>query len=148
VKDEQQREDVGNSSYVASYKKLLSDVVDSRPSGMRQRLATALSKNRSFISQISSPAYSTPIPANHLDVIFEVCRFSPSERREFVELYSKAHPNRHLASQKNSKVKPYTFYLPDLGDEELNKEVHVLVTDFVRQVVDLAKAQGRGSKRS
>jgi hypothetical protein len=137
-----------NSSLVASYKKLLSDIVDRQPSGTRQRLAAALSKNRSFISQISSPTYSTPIPANHLDVIFEICRFSAAERAEFLELYRKAHPSRHLAAQKSSKVKAYTFYLPDLGEEDLNREIHALVTDFVRQVVDLAKSAGRKGKRS
>jgi len=137
-----------NSSFVASYKKLLSDIVDRQPSGTRQRLAAALSKNRSFISQISSPAYSTPIPANHLDVIFEVCRFSAAERAEFLELYGRAHPNRRPAAHKSSKVKAYTFYLPDLGEEDLNKEIHALVTDFVRQIVDLTKTAGRKGKRS
>jgi hypothetical protein len=136
-----------NSNLVASYKKLLSDIVDRRPSGTRQRLAAALSKNRSFISQISSPTYSTPIPANHIDVIFEVCRFSPAEKTEFLDLYGKAHPNRRLAAQKSNKVKAYTFYLPDLGDEELNKDIHALVTDFVRQIVDLSKAAGRKGRR-
>ena len=35
------------------------------PSGTRQRLAAALGKNRSFVTQITSPAYATPIPARH-----------------------------------------------------------------------------------
>ena len=47
-------------------RRILQDVLDRRPSGMRQRLAEALGKNRSFISQISNPAYPTPIPAQHL----------------------------------------------------------------------------------
>ena len=48
----------------------------------------------------------------------------------------------------SSKVKAYTFYLPDLGEEDLNKEIHALVTDFVRRVVDLAKATGQKGRRS
>ena len=57
--------------HVAAYKRILQKVLDSRPSGMRQRLAESLGKNRSFISQISNPAYPTPIPAQHIDTIFE-----------------------------------------------------------------------------
>ena len=51
---------------VQRYKTILQHVIDNRPSGTRQRLAGALGKNRSFISQITSPAYATPIPARHV----------------------------------------------------------------------------------
>ena len=37
----------------------------------------ALGKNRSFVSQITNPAYAMPIPAQHLEIIFEICHFSP-----------------------------------------------------------------------
>ena len=47
---------------VAVYKRIFKDVLDSRPSGMRIRLAHAMGKNRSFVSQISNPAYPVPIP--------------------------------------------------------------------------------------
>ncbi len=40
---------------VAAYKAVFKAVLDKRPSGMRLRLADALGKNRSFISQISNP---------------------------------------------------------------------------------------------
>ena len=58
-------------------------VLDNRPSGTRQRLAKALGKNRSFISQIANPAYPVPIPAQHLETMFELCHFSQDERRDF-----------------------------------------------------------------
>ena len=51
---------------VAAYKRLLAAILERRPSGTRQRLAAALAKNRSFVSQITNPAYPTPIPASHL----------------------------------------------------------------------------------
>ena len=50
---------------------------DNRPSGTRQRLAGALGKNRSFVSQIANPAYPVPIPVQHLETIFE---FATSRR--------------------------------------------------------------------
>jgi len=47
----------GSQDLIAAYKAILRDVLDKRPSGMRQRLAEALGKNRSFITQIANPAY-------------------------------------------------------------------------------------------
>lgn len=137
-----------SGGHVASYKTMLATIIDRRPSGTRQRLATALSKNRSFVSQIVSPAYSTPIPPNHLEVIFEICRFSAREKRDFLDLYSTAHPNRLSPAQGDSKLRAQTFYLPDLENEELNVQIHALITDFVRQVSELVKASNRGGKGS
>ena len=53
---------------IRAYKSILAAVIEQRPSGTRQRLADALGKHRSFITQITSPAYPTPIPAKHLAV--------------------------------------------------------------------------------
>src|SRR5689334_6613204 len=60
------------SARVARYKAYLRHCIDRRPSGLRQRLATALGKHKSFVSQISNPAYSVPIPAGDLATILEV----------------------------------------------------------------------------
>ena len=79
---------------VAEYKRLLQQVCDNRPSGTRGRLAAALGTNRSFVSQMTNPAYAMPIPAQHLQTIFDVCHFSPSERAAFLEAYDGAHPGR------------------------------------------------------
>ena len=58
-------------SPVAEYKRLLQRVLENRPSGTRQRLATALGTNRSFVSQMTNPAYAMPVPSQHLDTIFD-----------------------------------------------------------------------------
>ena len=84
---------------VVAYKDLLKRVVDNRPSGTRHRLAIALGKNRSFISQITSPAYSVPIPAVHLDTIFEVCHFTPTEKSEFLAAYTEAQEIEETTAQ-------------------------------------------------
>ena len=41
---------------IRDYKQILAAIIDRRPSGTRQRLADELGKNRSFITQIISPA--------------------------------------------------------------------------------------------
>ena len=65
---------------VAEYKRILAGVLDQRPSGTRQRLADALGKNRSFVTQMTSPSYPTPIPHRHLASVLSVCHFTPEER--------------------------------------------------------------------
>jgi hypothetical protein len=128
---------------VSAYKQILASVIDRRPSGTRQRLATALAKNRSFISQITSPSYHTPIPANHLEVIFEICHFSAEERRRFLESYSIAHPKRLSPPQDAHRLKAHTFYLPDLGDDAHNEALHALVSEFVRQIARLMQDKSK-----
>ena len=65
---------------VAAYKVVLKRIIDARPSGTRHRLAIALGKNRSFISQIAqSCGHATPIPAQHLETIFEICHFTTGD---------------------------------------------------------------------
>jgi hypothetical protein len=135
------------SNAVAAYKKILSDVIDRRPSGTRQRLAAALGKNRSFVSQITNPAYAVPIPAAHLDLIFEVCHFSLEERKNFISAYLQAHPNRPAPVYAAHKVKAHTVYLPDLGDDDRNARLHMLISDFVRQVAKLLDEETHKGKR-
>lgn len=135
------------ASSVALYKKILSDVIDRRPSGTRQRLAAALGKNRSFVSQITSPSYAVPIPAAHLDIIFEVCHFSAEERKTFISAYLLAHPNRPALIHAAQKVKAHTVYLPDLGDDDRNARLHTLISDFVRQVAKLFEEESHKGKR-
>ena len=80
---------------VAAYKRIFKEVLESRPSGMRLRLAHAMGKNRSFVSQISNPAYPVPIPVQHLNTIFDVCHFPPQAKTAFLRAYARAHP-RHV----------------------------------------------------
>jgi hypothetical protein len=140
-------EPLAGSDPVSAYKQMLAAILDRRPSGTRQRLAAALGKNRSFVSQITNPAYATPIPANHLEVIFEVCHFSPEERRRFIEIYTRAHPRRPALVHESHRLKPHTVYLPDLGDDNRNEQLHNLVTDFVRQIARLVEQQPKKGKR-
>ena len=124
---------------VAAYKRVLQQVLDSRPSGMRQRLAEALEKNRSFISLIANPAYPTPIPAQHLERIFEICHFSPRERERFLAAYRTAHPRRLEVLQQRSRIRRVSVTLPDLGDDARNRKLEAVVKAFAEQVAKLLR---------
>jgi len=118
---------------VAAYKRILQQVLDRRPSGMRQRLAEALGKNRSFISQISNPGYATPIPVQHVERIFEICHFSKEEKKLFLAAYRRAHPRRLQGNGQGegNPARRVTVTLPDLGDAQKNRKLDALIADFV-----------------
>jgi hypothetical protein len=120
---------------VAEYKAILRAVLDNRPSGMRQKLAEAIGKNRSFVSQISNPTYQVPIPARHVALIFEVCHFSPQERAAFLRAYAQAHPGRLGAGSSARHDRKITLALPDLGSGSKNQQLETLIFDFVHRLV-------------
>jgi hypothetical protein len=126
-----------SGSAVAGYKEILKRVLDNRPSGTRLRLAAALGKNRSFVSQIASPTYSIPIPAQHLDTIFHVCHFRADEQRAFLEAYHRAHPNRRQRLSEVPRTRTLTITVPDLGDKRKNRAVDEAVADFAHRLTRL-----------
>jgi hypothetical protein len=119
---------------VEAYKGILRNVLDRRPSGTRQRLASALGKNRSFISQISNPAYPVPIPAPHLEIIFEICHFSGAEKRAFLEFFAQAHPGRAGGVHNGRSLRVLRLEVLDLGDAKLNREFDNLVRELARRL--------------
>src|SRR4029079_9365252 len=103
----------GSDEAIRAYKTILSQVIDQRPSGMRQRLADALGKHRSFVTQISSPAYSIPIPSKHLPSIFTVCHFSQVERDQFMAAYHQAHPGKVPVASGPRRTRHVSLIVPD-----------------------------------
>ena len=125
---------------VSAYKRVLQEVLDSRPSGMRQRLAEALEKNRSFISLISNPAYPTPIPLQHVERIFEICHFSPRERERFLAAYRAAHPRRlQVLKEEGERLREVKVVLPDLGTDARNRRLEAIVKEFAEKVARLLR---------
>ena len=136
VKTESARE-----AAVAAYKAILKAVVDNRPSGTRHRLALALGKNRSFVSQITSPAYSVPIPARHVEAIFEVCHFTPGEKSEFLAAYTAAHTGRLGLVRKRPGSRTLTLAVPDLGDERRNRLLDEAIVELAHRLVRFAEEE-------
>jgi len=127
--------------YVEAYKTILRNVLEQRPSGTRQRLATALGKNRSFISHMCNPAYPVPIPAPHLEIIFEICHFPPGDKRAFLDSFARAHPNRSRQLRDSPSLRNLKLEVYDFGDEKKNRAFDELVRDVTRR---LARIVGHG----
>jgi hypothetical protein len=129
IKPERDRADV-----VGAYKAVLRRVLDTRPSGTRHRLAIALGKNRSFISQIANPVYAVPIPLQHLETIFEICHFTAADRREFLAAYTEAHPRRLDGVTKPAGTRKLTLTVPDLGDARRNRLLDETIAEIARRL--------------
>jgi hypothetical protein len=125
--------DAGNDP-VQAYKRVLQEVLDRRPSGTRQRLAQALDRNRSFITQIANPSYAVPIPAPHVMTIFDVCHFSAAERAAFLEAYRRAHPRSLAAVPQRPRGRHAHLLLPDFGSDEKNAAFDKLLDEFLAGV--------------
>lgn len=120
---------------VAEYKRVLQQVLDNRPAGTRLRLAEALGKNRSFISQIANPAYSVPIPARHIQGIFETCHFLAGEKEQFMKAYARAHPRRAVASGEKPRWRELVLRVPDFDDRAKNQLIEDLLKDTLHKAL-------------
>jgi hypothetical protein len=129
MKPERERADT-----VGAYKAVLKRVLDTRPSGTRHRLAIALGKNRSFISQIANPVYAVPIPVQHLATIFEICHFTATDKREFLAAYAEAHPRRLDVVRKSAGARKLTLTVPDLGDARRNRLLDEAIAEIARRL--------------
>jgi hypothetical protein len=127
---------------ISAYKALLAAVIEKRPSGTRQRLADELGKNRSFVTQITSPAYSIPIPAKHLPAIMTVCHFAPAERDRFLAAYERAHPGKAPLPEGFRRTRHLSISVPDLGDDKLNAALDRAIADFVHRIAELTGKGG------
>lgn len=128
-----------SASPVSIYKLMLQHILEQRPSGTRQSLAAALGKNRSFISQISNPNYTTPIPAEHLDAIFRICHFSNRDRRVFLDKYHQAHPGKSDTTRQGKGNRTISIQVPDYGDRKKNQELEKLINRFAQSTAKLMK---------
>lgn len=132
---------VAEVSAVADYKRILQQVLENRPAGTRLRLAEALGKNRSFISQITNPNYSVPIPAAHLERIFATCHFLAEEKERFMAAYHRAHPNRVPGGAAEGRWREVVVRVPDLRERDRNRQLDELVKDIVQRVVRLIEGK-------
>jgi hypothetical protein len=123
---------------IAAYKRLLQAYVDRRPSGTRQKIALALGKHKSFVSQITNPAYPGTVPARHLGTIFDICHFSADERASFLAAYRVAHPKGSQATTPES-ADEYVIQirLPKLSDPRQRRALEDTIRQTANRIVAL-----------
>ena len=121
----------GEEGAVAAYKAVFKAVLEKRPSGMRLRLADVLGKNRSFISQISNPAYQIADPGaasqHHLPALPFLAGGESGVSRGLWQ----AHPRRAARLDGVPRERTVTLHLPDLGSaKKRNGQLDALLHEF------------------
>lgn len=125
---------------VVAYKTLLKEFIDRRPSGTRQRLAEALGTHKSFISQITNPAYRIPLPAQHVATIIKICHFSPEERKAFMAAFRVAHANQASAVEADIAGGSRTIQIevPQFSDPGRQERVVQAIQEMAKRIIALA----------
>jgi hypothetical protein len=128
---------------IRGYKSILQQVVDRRPSGIRIKIAESIGRNKSFISQITNPNYSTPVPKRHLALIFELTHFTAEEKAEFLGYYRSAHPRvgaRAGDQPRGGETRSLRLQLPRLASAQQEAKFDSMVRDFAHRLSDLMRS--------
>jgi hypothetical protein len=109
-------------------------------------MAAATGTHPSFISQVTNPSLRIPLPAQHIQAIFKACHFSGDERRDFLDLYARAHPAQFSTIDELSQIERDVIRIPvpDLGDPEIRREVEETIREFATRLIALVR---RGRER-
>ena len=113
-----------------------------REQGVARQLNDAISRLDARLSQISNPVYPVPIPAPHLEIIFEICHFSGAEKREFLECFTRAHPGRRGVTRNGPTLRSLRLEVVDFGDAKRNREFDNLVRELARRLGKMAPQPG------
>jgi hypothetical protein len=122
---------------VRRYKLLLQVFLKRRGSGSRQAIAEALGNTRSFVTQITSPAYDLAIPAQHVRTIIKLAGLTPNEERTFLDAYLEAHPERAsevMGGAQDVRVSTLTITVPQLSSPAAQRRLGALLERIARDV--------------
>lgn len=131
---------------IKQYKVLLKGYLEKRPSGLRRKISDAIGSNRSFVSQITSPAYRVPVPSHNVSTIMDVCHFSPVERAEFLAAYLKAHPGQAdlLLERKLDHAKALTIDLSAVPNEDARRLIVQTLKAQAEALIKLSQTANEG----
>ncbi len=123
---------------VRRYKLLLQAFLKRRGSGARQAIAEALGHTRSFVTQITSPAYDLAIPPQHVRTIIALAGLAPNEERMFVDAYIEAHPDRAAEvlgrGAPGGPVRTVTVAVPTLSTPQAQRRLEALIERFAQEM--------------
>ena len=131
---------------VAAYKELLRGYLEKRPSGLRKRMSDAIGTNRSFVSQITNPKYSVPIPSHYVHKLIAVCHLSAAERDEFLAAYLAAHPGQAELLDNNAMADEITIDLSAVRDEGQRSLIKQALKAMAESLIALASGKS-GNQR-
>lgn len=128
---------------IRAYKTFLKEAVEARPSGLRLRIASQIGKNKSFVSQITSPNYKTPLPEKYVDPILDAIHLTQKDRDQFLQIYRRAHPRARTRSTEpvHDEMRVLRIELPKLESRRLESRVDQMILQFARNLSDIARGR-------
>lgn len=131
---------------IAAYKELLRGYLEKRPSGLRKRISDAIGTNRSFVSQITNPKYSVPIPSHYVHKLIAVCHLSPPERTAFIAAYLEAHPGQAELLERPDLIEQQsvTIDLSAIRDESQRELIKQTLRYTADSLISLANGKREG----
>ncbi|WP_116134450.1 hypothetical protein [Tropicimonas sp. IMCC34043] len=131
---------------VRRYKLLLQTFLKRRGPGARQAFAEALGHTRSFVTQITSPAYDLAISAAQVRAILRLGVLTAEEERVFLEAYVAAHPDR--ASDVYTHAHDgFSLALPDLDDPVAQARMEALIRKLAEGVIESFLEEARARRK-
>jgi hypothetical protein len=110
---------------------------------MRQRLADALGKHRSFVTQIISPAYSIPMPVKTFGGYLSRLPFQPGRAAAFLERLSPgASGGQDVDRIRHAQDAAWSLIVPDFGDDKQNAALDRAVNDFIQKITSITGKGG------
>ena len=126
---------------ISEYKRLLRDVIERRPSGLRLKISEALGTHKSFVSLITNPNDPTPVPSRHIPTLLSLCQFQPAEEATFLAAYQAAHKTkgqrRSPRSRAGTSDRVVEIRVPSFSDSRKQKEFEAMLRQFAQSVANL-----------
>lgn len=142
---------------IRRYKLLLQSLLQRRGRGIGQTLADATGTNRSFVSQMTSPAYDVPLPTQHVRTIIDAAGFTAEEEWVFLEAYVQAHPERAVElftrARRPGDTRKLVITVPVLASEQAQRRLEAMIERLAAELAatavlleqDLARPGGAAS---
>ena len=125
---------VSRQQRIAAYKTILRELIEQRPSGLRQKIAEVIDTHKSFVSLLTNPNDPTPLPARHVETIIDVCHLAPTERDRFLQAYRTAHPSQGELADKHHHYKTLHIQIPVLTDSKQQQALEDYSRDNVHRL--------------
>lgn len=133
-------ERIPEDELIRAYKDKLRRYLEIRPSGLRKKISDEIGTNRSFVSQITNPRYSVPIPSHYIHKIMDICHLSAVERSEFISAYLAAHPGQAelIGNQSISESDKFKIDLSAVSDMQQREIIKHTLKNMAETLIALA----------
>lgn len=128
------------SESITAYKEVIHKALARCPRGTKSKITKELSKNASYISQITNPEYAIPIPGQYVNKIVNICALNSEEEKQFRHLYAVAHPDKEKKrTRSNNEI---CIQLPKSMNATERRRVEQAINEIAETIINLVAGNG------